>query len=224
MAAQSPYPPGGTYLDTMKRSFADVPIDKENDNAISTTEFLEAAESLTGLFDVLGSVAFTPVKSDMLGNVKVAISYASKELLKLIVLQKIRDRQLAAPAESENLQALVLNELKTKKHTATEGLLWLVRGLDFTAQALAKNTASDTEELSTSFKDAYGNTLKPHHSFMVKPIFSAAMSATPYRKDFYAKLGDDLDKVVSQLKVWLAALQNVIAILKAFLERKEAQW
>ena len=23
---------------------------------------------------------------------------------------------------------------------------------------------------------------------MVKPIFSAAMSATPYRKDFYAKL------------------------------------
>lgn len=41
--------------------------------------------------------------------------------------KKIRERQLAAPAESENLQALVINELKTKKHTATEGLLWLVR-------------------------------------------------------------------------------------------------
>jgi hypothetical protein len=26
---------------------------------------------------------------------------------------------------------------------------------------------------------------------MVKPIFSAAMSATPYRKDFYGKLGSD---------------------------------
>lgn len=43
------------------------------------------------------------------------------------VLQKIRDRQLAAPMDSENLQALVVNELKTKKHTAAEGLLWLVR-------------------------------------------------------------------------------------------------
>jgi len=44
-------------------------------------------------------------------------------------LQKIRDRQLAAPAESENLQSLVINELKTKKHTAAEGLLWLVRSV-----------------------------------------------------------------------------------------------
>lgn len=34
---------------------------------------------------------------------------------------------LAAPAESQTLQALVLNELKEKKHTATEGLVWLVR-------------------------------------------------------------------------------------------------
>ena len=42
-------------------------------------------------------------------------------------LQKVRDRQLAAPVDSSTLQALVINELKTKKHTATEGLLWLIR-------------------------------------------------------------------------------------------------
>jgi hypothetical protein len=41
--------------------------------------------------------------------------------------QKIRDRQLAAPLDSTNLQDLVINELKTKKHVATEGLVWLVR-------------------------------------------------------------------------------------------------
>lgn len=41
--------------------------------------------------------------------------------------QKIRDRQLAAPTLSETLQELVLNELKEKKHTATEGLVWLNR-------------------------------------------------------------------------------------------------
>jgi hypothetical protein len=41
--------------------------------------------------------------------------------------QKIRERQLPAPAESETLQDLVRNELKTKSHKATEGLLWLVR-------------------------------------------------------------------------------------------------
>lgn len=46
----SAFPPGGTWFDTIKRSFADVPVDAANDNGISTTEFLEAAESLTTLF------------------------------------------------------------------------------------------------------------------------------------------------------------------------------
>ncbi|KAF8856319.1 glycolipid transfer protein [Acephala macrosclerotiorum] len=207
MASTNAYPPGGTWLDTQKRSFTDVPVDKEKDNAISTTEFLEAAESLTTLFDVLGSMAFQPVKSDMLGNVK-----------------KIRDRQLDAPGESATLQDLVINELKTKKHTATEGLVWLVRGLDFTAIALSQNLDLAAEELSTSFRNAYGTTLKPHHSFMVKPIFSAAMSACPYRKDFYVKLGEDQGKVEEALRVWLAALVQLLVILKGFLDRKEAKW
>jgi len=207
MATTKAYPPGGTFLDTLKKSFADVPVDKEHDNAVATTEFLEAAESLTTLFDVLGSMAFNPVKNDMLGNVK-----------------KIRDRQLAAPTESATLQDLVINELKTKKHTATEGLVWLVRGLEFTSLALSHNLATPADELSVSFRNAYGSTLKPHHSFMVKPIFSAAMSACPYRKDFYVKLGDDEAKVQEELRVWLAALEKIIAILKGFLDRKEAKW
>ena len=65
------FPPGGTYFDGRK-SFADVNYDASKDNAINTTQFLEAAESLTTLFDVLGSAAFKPVKSDMQGNIKVS--------------------------------------------------------------------------------------------------------------------------------------------------------
>jgi hypothetical protein len=68
------YPPGGTFFETVKKSFVDVPVDESKDNAISTTEFLEAAESTTTLFDVLGSVAFKPVKNDMSGNIKVRAS------------------------------------------------------------------------------------------------------------------------------------------------------
>ncbi|KAF1938673.1 glycolipid transfer protein [Clathrospora elynae] len=201
------YPPGQTFFDAVKKSFVDVPVDTSKDNAISTTEFLEAAESLLTLFDVLGSAAFKPVKSDMGGNIK-----------------KIRDRQLAAPTLSETLQDLVLNELKEKKHTATEGLVWLNRGLDFTAQALRHNSTNSTTELADSFRDAYGKTLKPHHSFIVKPLFSAAMSATPYRKDFYAKLGDDEGKVQVELEKWLSALEKCVQVLNQFLARKEAKW
>ncbi|KAH8651027.1 HET-C2 protein [Xylariales sp. PMI_506] len=200
-------PPGGTILDTFRQSFINVPVDAEKDNAISTTEFLDAAESLTTIFDALGSVAFSPVKSDLNGNIK-----------------KLRERQLAAPAESETVQALVLNELKTKKHTATEGLLWLTRGLEFTCIGLQRNVTNGSEELADSFRTAYGSTLKPHHSFLVKPVFSAAMSACPYRKDFYTKLGDDTAKVQAELTPYLESLEKIVNILKEFLARKEAKW
>ena len=41
---------GLTFFSTIKKSFADVPVERAKDNAIPTTEFLEAAESLCTLF------------------------------------------------------------------------------------------------------------------------------------------------------------------------------
>lgn len=151
----------------------------------------------------------------------------------------MRDRQLAAPKESETLQSLLEDEskLKPKDRNASEGLLWLVRyfeplplindhtdsllsGLDFTAQALRQNISNPSDELATSFRSAYTTTLKPHHSFLVKPIFSAAMSATPYRKDFYAKLGADEKESQQALDRWLTALEQRVLVLKQDLDRR----
>ncbi|EGC47776.1 conserved hypothetical protein [Histoplasma capsulatum var. duboisii H88] len=199
MANTQVIPEGGTWFDTLTRGFDAVPV--ADDNAISTSEFLEAAESLTTLFDLLGSVAFTPVKNDLLGNIKTA----------------------CGTAESETLQALVLNEIKAKKNTASVGFLWLVRGLDFTAKALRHNISFPNDELSTSFRAAYGDTLKPHHNFLVKPIFVAAMGATPYRKDFYAKLGNDPAKCQAALELSTASLEKIVSILKEFLETPEVK-
>lgn len=50
MANTQVIPEGGTWFDTLKRGFDAVPV--AGDNAISTSEFLEAAESLTTLFGV----------------------------------------------------------------------------------------------------------------------------------------------------------------------------
>ena len=210
--------PDKTWFDTLKTHFSDVPIDGEK--GISTQEFLTAAESTTTLFDLLGSVAFTPVKNDMNGNIT-----------------KIRTRYNASPNNSGTLQSLCKNELASKSHTATEGLLWLTRGLDFTAQALRHDITSNAgigaseakpkAELADAFRQSYKGTLAPHHSFMVKPIFSAAMSATPYRKDFYNKLAGSQvseEALKAAVEKWVSALEERVAILKTFLASKEAKW
>jgi|SRR5579859_3178160 len=93
---------------------------------------------------------------------------------------------LAAPLQSETLQELAANETKeSKKATATEGMMWLFRyevggvwllivfrGLNFTATALRRSITIKSEELSSSFTEAYGVALKKYHSLMVRPVFS----------------------------------------------------
>ncbi|KAK6454156.1 glycolipid transfer protein domain-containing protein [Scheffersomyces xylosifermentans] len=185
-----------TFFTEMKKSFVDVPV---VDQKIDTADFLEASESLVKLFDLLGSSAFAVVQKDMTGNIT-----------------KIRAKLLADPAGSATLQDLVLSEAGTKTKTATQGLLWLSRGLQFTAQAMRETVNSPDLELTKTFTDAYGKTLSKYHGMLVKPIFKLAMKACPYRKDFFAKLGADQDVVTKQLEAWLEALENIVDIIVKF--------
>ncbi|AAS50707.1 ABL064Wp [Eremothecium gossypii ATCC 10895] len=187
-----------TFFDQFKTSFTNAPVDSSGN--ISTTEFLEASEGLVKLFDLLGNTAFTVVQKDLTGNIT-----------------KLRNRQLSHPGESATLQELVIAERAQGSKTASEGLLWLTRGLQFTAQALRETLDHPELELSKTFTDAYGKTLTKHHGMLVRPVFKLAMKACPYRKDFFAKLGSDQEKVDTQLKQWLAALEKIVEILLQFL-------
>ncbi|CAD6892923.1 unnamed protein product [Tilletia controversa] len=186
-----------TYFDTVSRSYADV----TTTDGINTSEFLQASEGLVKLFDIIGNPAFTVVQNDLNGNIK-----------------KVRTRLLATPEVSSTLQDLVHHEGKPgdKKRPATEGLMWLLRGLDFTAQALRRLTRDPKEELSPAFTNAYSQTLSKHHSFIVRGVFSVAMKACPYRAEFYLKLGSPTDRVEAELEKWLAALESIVTTMTKY--------
>jgi len=96
------------------------------------------------------------------------------------------------------------------------------RGLDFTAQALRRNISNPSEELTQSFSEAYGVTLKKYHNFLVKGVFSVALKACPYRKDFYEKLGQDQTKVHEQMEAWLGALEKIVTEMQGFYSTSSA--
>ncbi|KAF5355522.1 hypothetical protein D9758_006388 [Tetrapyrgos nigripes] len=195
------------YLETVK-SFADVPV---TDAGVDTLAFLEASNGLVGLFDLLGSAAFTAVQSDLKGNIT-----------------KVRTRYDAAPQKSATLEELVKNEQGEKKQTATEGLMWLLRGQSFTCQSLLNAQANKNEELSAAFTKGYEATLKQFHNFVVKGVFAVAMKACPYRKDFFSKLAADpaggaalsQEKVEEDLAKWLAALDGIVKKMVNFYEKE----
>ncbi|KAG0232746.1 glycolipid transfer protein domain-containing protein [Mortierella sp. GBAus27b] len=192
-----------TYFTTTTRSYADVSITEEG---VDTEQFLQATEGLIGIFDLFGTV-FGVVQNDMNGNVK-----------------KIRERYQQNPAVNSTLQKLVLAELAEKKKTASEGLLWLTRGLDFTLQSLERSEANATEELSVSFTKGYENTLRPHHGMLVRPIFTMAMKACPYRNDFYGKLGTDQTQVKQDLSTYLGGLRTVVTNIQSFYVAKNIKF
>ncbi|KAI8871180.1 glycolipid transfer protein [Ramicandelaber brevisporus] len=188
----------GYFLDTIDRSFTDVHLTGPEQH-IDTREFLEAAQAVVQMFEILGATAFLAVIKDMNGNIA-----------------KIRTKYLTSPTTLDSLQKIILAEKAEKTTTATQGLLWLKRGLEFTCKALRHNVANPTVELDTSFNTAYGETLRNYHNFIIRGVFAVAMKACPTRAYFYEKLGPDYATVEKQLVEWLAALENIIAILNAF--------
>jgi len=105
--------------------------------------------------------------------------------------------------------------------------MWLLRGLSFTCKALQSAQTNHSEELSVAFTKGYEESLKQFHNFVVKGIFSVAMKACPYRKDFYAKLAADpdggpsvqSDKLDEELNKWLAALDAIVKRMVQFYEK-----
>ncbi|CCJ30768.1 unnamed protein product [Pneumocystis jirovecii] len=105
-----------------------------------------------------------------------------------------------------------------KKTVATEGLLWLIRSFAFTSCALHRSMENEKEELSTSFSKAYDETLKKHHSFLVRPIFSMAMKNCPRRDAFYSKICSDPIILRTSVNEWLSGLDEIIFSLQNFYE------
>ncbi|KAI9506867.1 hypothetical protein GGI25_000105 [Coemansia spiralis] len=186
-----------TLEDLIKRRFDEVTVFE--DNGISTVEFLEAAEGVVKLFDILGSTAFFPVKSDMSTNIG-----------------KVRTKYESDPKAFDTLQKIIVAEAGTKDRTATQGLLWLKRGLELTALALKRNLDNMDEPLSTSFNEAYSKTLMQFHNFIVKKMFGVAMLACPDRATFYDKIGGNNERVHDELRKWAIALQDILNQLNIF--------
>ena len=123
---------------------------------------------------------------------------------------------MSDPMGAGTLQDLILSEAPTKTKTATQGLLWLSRGLEFTSRAMRETVNNPDRELTKTFTDAYTATLSQYHGMLIKPVFKLAMKACPYRKDFFEKLGSDQAKVAEELEKWLAALEKIVKNIMEF--------
>ncbi|CAI5444047.1 unnamed protein product [Caenorhabditis angaria] len=161
---------------------------------IPTEQFLSACQGIADFVEFLGK-AFILVKNDIQGNVnKVRAKYETNKESQ-VYLQDLIDSDLA--------------ENGGKFGIATEGLLWLKRGLQFMLEMLTQmvieyRSNSDhkkTENLTAVVDQAYQKSLKRHHGFLPRQAFKMLSHAVPYRHTILKAVAlgkDNLDEICIQ--------------------------
>ncbi|XP_002734123.1 glycolipid transfer protein-like [Saccoglossus kowalevskii] len=183
------------------------------DGKIDTMPFLLAAEdNILPFFDVMGSTAFYPVKSDIAGNIT-----------------KLTKKYELDPEKYSTLQDMVDCEIEAKtitdKGSATDALIWLKRALQF-IHGFVQNLldgVNDGESLRPCAMKSYDANLKPYHGWMVQNIFSLITRAVPNRKDFIEGLaqGEKEEAVLDDLREFLVLFGKNIDVIVEMYKSKD---
>ena len=147
---------------------------------LETMSFLESCSRIAGIMDILGGKLFSPMKTDVTGNV-----------------EKIKKRFLENPIDVATLDGLIEFEktetdLKLKEKNglgvASSAIVWLKRSLKliliFLERFLAKDYDKNLENLKSALKIAYKESLQDFHGWVVGKLVTVMLNAAPNRTTF----------------------------------------
>ena len=97
-------------------------------------------------------------------------------------------------------------------------MLWLCRALTFIKEMLAALCSDPNKKMSECVNAGYELSLKPHHSFVVKGVFKAAVGSAPSRAKFLKSLLGDSVEADKMEEVAVAKFQLVLANLETVLK------
>ncbi|KAM6450179.1 pleckstrin homology domain-containing family A member 8 isoform 1-T1 [Liasis olivaceus] len=200
-----------TFFSAMNYRFSDIKLFE--DGGIPTEEFLKSCYEIVPVLDKLGSTVFAPVKMDFEGNIK-----------------KINQKYITNKDDFCTLQKIVLHELSTEvaqiRHSATQALLWLKRGLKFLKEFLTE-LKNGEKNIQTALNNAYGRTLRQYHGWVVRGVFALALRASPTYEGFVAALSlrecDNQEEAFfngmqRDLNIYLPAMEKQLNILDTLYE------
>ncbi|XP_055389790.1 uncharacterized protein LOC129618807 [Condylostylus longicornis] len=178
------------------------PIIEEN-NEIETIAFLAAAEEIVQIIETFGRL-FTPVTSDMRGNIK-----------KLNIIYE-KD-----PKKFGFIDRMIKVDLDGGSNGSVEAVTWLKRALNliFIFFKNILNDATTSENLRDHLKDAYERTLKQHHGIIVKQTVTFIYRWVPKRSELLGlgNLHDENIKLLSNfLKIMEANIIRINALVNDF--------
>uniref|UniRef100_A0A8C5LMY0 Glycolipid transfer protein n=1 Tax=Leptobrachium leishanense TaxID=445787 RepID=A0A8C5LMY0_9ANUR len=179
----------------LQHQFKCLPADKQ----VDTVSFLESVSHLPSFFDCLGPAIFSPIKSDITGNIT-----------------KIRAVYESNPTKFKTLQQILEGEKEMygpqwPKVGATLALMWLKRALKFIQVLLQSMADGERDEqnpnlMKVNVTKAYEIALKKYHGWLVQKLFQAALIAgTNPRGHLLVQFKYDYAKKSGQTACWVCS-------------------
>mmetsp|Transcript_19346 Transcript_19346/g.58475 ORF Transcript_19346/g.58475 Transcript_19346/m.58475 type:complete len:209 (+) Transcript_19346:161-787(+) len=172
--------------------------------AVYTTAFLAACSEVLPIVEKLGT-AFAMVRMDVNGNIT-----------------RLKDCQAVDPAKYAELFPIALDEVASGEacgsRSATKGILWLKRAMEFVTALLQRLRDNRGETLPAAASEAYTETLYKYHGWVTSAAFTVALKLAPSRETFFQQFdlppGADL---MEQMQTCLKAFCPVLAAVQTFL-------
>mmetsp|Transcript_9417 Transcript_9417/g.17670 ORF Transcript_9417/g.17670 Transcript_9417/m.17670 type:complete len:199 (+) Transcript_9417:34-630(+) len=145
---------------------------------IHTEAFLAICRCVLPIIDKLGT-SFYPAKADVGGNI-----------------ERLTTRAKQDPSGHALLFDVVRKEMIAGEHhdsrSATKGLLWLKRFLEFVI-ALLRNLSDPQATLFDASNEAYKTCLQPFHGFIAGGAFTIVLNLCGTRESFEEAIGGETD-------------------------------
>ncbi|KAM8961619.1 glycolipid transfer protein [Pelodytes ibericus] len=161
----------------LDHEFKSLPADKQ----IDTVNFLESVSHLPAFFDSLGGTVFSPIKSDVSGNI-----------------EKIRAVYESNPTKFKTLQQMLETEKEMygpewPKVGGTLALMWLKRCLKFIQVLIMSIADGERDEehpnsIKVNLAKAYEISLQKYHGWVIQKFFKAALVTAPKKDEFLKAL------------------------------------
>mmetsp|Transcript_15507 Transcript_15507/g.21406 ORF Transcript_15507/g.21406 Transcript_15507/m.21406 type:complete len:201 (+) Transcript_15507:70-672(+) len=178
-----------------------IPFIAAEDGSIQTEPFLEACRCIVPIIETLGT-AFYPAKADVNGNIERLSNRKKEDPEKYKLLFDIVKAEMAAGQEGGST-------------SATKGVLWLKRFLEFVLalmSALEANTAGSLT-LYDAANTAYITCLQPYHGWIASSAFTVVLNLCGSREAFENALGGEAGDRAQFLQSFGPVLQSVHTFL-----------
>jgi len=202
-------PKSSTYFSKSEIQYS--PLIENGD--IETEGFIRGCNGIVEFVGFLGST-FSPVKNDISGNLAKLERTYHTDPQRYATVRKLLDAEIV--------------DWPGRMGPATEGLLYLKRGLEFISTfleliVLDYKSGKKSNSLVPMGKEAYDRTLKRHHKKIERGLFKIVIHATPHRKELLKTIAagrpNAEDECVADIAQYLVLMKaNVGQIVEMYKE------